>query len=77
MHPNLQITLSFALTFGVPVAVAARELIVLRRGNPGEGWRRLPDPIPRPKPLPPCLLEALNPPPLAQPVARKRVLEHA
>lgn len=34
MSPDVQITLSLILTFGVPLGVAARELMMLRLG----GW---------------------------------------
>jgi hypothetical protein len=75
MAPELQVILSGALTFGVPLAVAVRELIVTRRGG---GWRpeRLPEPRPQ-KPLPPCLIPTLGP---RRPIAdapRPRVLEDA
>jgi len=77
--PELQVILSGALTFGVPLAVAVRDLVVTKRGG---GWRpeRLPEPEPR-RPLPPCLL-----PPYPsngrradapRPVTRPRVLEDA
>ncbi len=54
MAPALQISLSFALTFGVPAVLAVRELLVLRRddGPPDWIWRpedmRPPDPRPAP-----------------------------
>ena len=35
MSPGVQIILSGVLTFGVPLMIAARELIVLRRGGAG------------------------------------------
>ncbi len=76
MSPELQVILSGTLTFGVPLVVAVREVIVTKRGG---GWRpeRLPEPRPV-KPLPPCLL-----PPPPRPRApdadapRRRVLEDA
>jgi hypothetical protein len=79
MSPELVVILSGTLTFGVPLVVAVREVIVTKRGG---GWRpeRLPDPRPV-KPLPPCLLPPF--PPLARlraPSAdapRHRVLEDA
>jgi hypothetical protein len=65
MAPSTQILLSGALTFGVPLALAVRDLMTMRRSPPGPGWR--PDPVP-PKPpqpidgsgpaLPACLLDA-------------------
>jgi hypothetical protein len=76
--PEIQVILSGALTFGVPLAVAVREIIVTKRGG---GWRpeRLPEPRPV-TPLPPCLL----PPPRprlpmhdAPGPTRQRVLEDA
>ena len=70
MSPAVQVILSGALTFGVPLALAIRELRVTRRG--GGGWR--PDPVqptpPAPKPLPSCLIPQLPPRPRAA-----RVLE--
>ena len=56
MTPAEQVVLSGALTFGVPLLLAIRELILLRRprrdGGPPPG-----DPIPpAPKPLPDCLI---------------------
>jgi len=78
MSPALQIVLSGALSFGVPLAVAAGELAGLRRagrGDPRRGVPALPDPPPpvppaMRKPLPACLV-----PQLASPPARPRVLE--
>lgn len=67
MKPGTQIILSGALTFGVPLALAIRDLIVLRR-PPGGFWRPEPPEARRPPPndggcpsrpaLPACLLEA-------------------
>jgi hypothetical protein len=57
MAPALQITLSFALTFGVPALLAVRELLMLKRddGPPDWIWRpedmRPPDPRPAPAEL--------------------------
>lgn len=46
------VLLNCTLSFGVPLAIAVRELVVLRRDR-GDGWdRRVPEP-PRPAPLPP------------------------
>jgi hypothetical protein len=42
MSPELVVVLSGTLTFGVPLVVAVREVIVTRRGG---GWR----PPPRPR----------------------------
>ncbi len=59
MSPATFVILSGALTFGAPLALAIRELVVLRRPPPGSGWngRRL-DPVEPtpPKPLPDCLI---------------------
>ncbi len=84
MSPELVVVLSGTLTFGVPLVVAVREVIVTRRGG---GWRpeRLPDPRPV-KPLPPCLLPPFPPVPGSRapdaptpnaPTPRRRVLEDA
>jgi hypothetical protein len=54
MAPSVQITLSFALTFGVPALLAVRELLTLKRDDrpPDWIWRpedmRPPDPRPAP-----------------------------
>jgi hypothetical protein len=75
MSPELQVFLSGTLTFGVPLVVAVREIVVTKRGG---GWRpeRLPEQRPT-KPLPPCLLPPPRPRgPLAD-VPRSRVLEDA
>jgi hypothetical protein len=76
------IMLSSALSFGAPLALALRELWVLRRddGKRGGSWRgdsapNAPTP-PAPagnKPLPECLI----PKPLPPAVARSRLLENA
>jgi hypothetical protein len=73
MPPDLHITLSFLLTFGVPIVLALRELRGL--GTGGAPWRKpLPAPDPGPvapdhglKPLPECLVP--------KPLARVRELE--
>ena len=57
MQPEIQVLLSGALTFGVPLAFAIRELIELRRPpRGGGGLPPAPDPAPSPKPLPDCLI---------------------
>ncbi len=52
------IVLSFAVTHGVPIALAVRELLVL--GKPAKPGRDEPPPppesLPHPLPLPDCLL---------------------
>ena len=75
MSPELQVILSGSLTFGVPLVIAVREIIVTKRGG---GWRpeRLPEPRPV-KPLPPCLVPSPRPlGPIAD-APRRRVLEDA
>jgi hypothetical protein len=75
MSPELQVILSGSLTFGVPLVIAVREIVVTRRGG---GWRpeRLPEPRPV-RPLPPCLLPPPRPRlPIAD-ASRHRVLEDA
>lgn len=72
MSPSTFVLLSGALTFGVPLALALRELRELRR-PPGGGWTppRQPDPQPappKPRPLPDCLIPKPS---------RTRVLEDA
>ena len=82
MAPGIQIVLSGALTFGIPLLFAMRELRALRRpwNGPG-GHTRQPDPDPPPrrpgdqpalKPLPACLIP--NPQPSLD-TARSRVPE--
>lgn len=70
MSPDVHILLSGALSFGVPLALAIRELIVLGRdpgtpGNGGDARERLPVPTPPDHdpalpPLPPSLVRALR-----------------
>jgi hypothetical protein len=74
MRPELLVFLSGLLTFGVPLFVAVRELVVT---GPGSGWRpeRLPDPeMPR-KPLPPCLIPPSRPRAPEPAAPRQKVLE--
>ncbi len=85
MDSETFILLSSALSFGAPLALAVRELLVLRRDGGrrrgGGFWKRDPSP-PRPpppapagsKPLPDCLIPKLAPRPAARP---HRVLEDA
>jgi hypothetical protein len=80
MSPALEITLSGVLTFGVPLAFAARELAMLRRPGGLPPRRREADtprlptpgsgPVAAPRPLPACLL-----PPPRPAAARPRVAE--
>ncbi len=72
MSPASFVILSGALTFGAPLALAVRELIVLRRPPRGGGWNgkwvNPVEPMP-PKPLPDCLIPKR--------IARVRELEDA
>jgi hypothetical protein len=71
MAPTTQILCSGALTFGAPLLLALRELVVLRRARDDDGWERTPDPTPvAPKPLPDCLI----PKPMPQREQRVREL---
>ncbi len=86
MNDDLFILLSSTLTFGVPLALAVRELWALRRdegrGRGGDG-RRERDPAPHTppapapggigRPLPDCLI----PKPLPASAFRRREVEHA
>jgi len=84
MSPGVQIILSGSLTFGVPLALAVRDLWVLRRSGGGGGWRPEPPAPETPKPydggdparpaLPACLIEAAKGRPMP---AGARILEHA
>ncbi len=73
------VLLSGALTVGVPLVLAVRELIELRRrgdtGWDGDGPPPFPPPPPAPstgdKPLPECLIPRLPP----QPVRRRELEE--
>ncbi len=75
MDPAVQVICSMSLSFGVPLAIAVRELIMLRRGG-GTRDRKLPEPTPvapissGSRPLPPCLIPQVP----ARP-ARTRELE--
>lgn len=59
---------SVALSLGVPLILALRELVLLRR-PPDGGPPPPPEPPPEPKPLPDCLRP--------KPMARPRLLEDA
>lgn len=83
MSPGTQVLLSGALTFGVPLVLAIRELIALRR-SPGGSWgpngSAEPEPPPAPrgtgpavKPLPACLIPVRRPDLVGE--RRVRVLE--
>jgi hypothetical protein len=80
MSPETQILLSGALTFGVPLAFAVRELVLLRRDRGAGGGAgpakapAAPPPAPRPAAsLPDCLI----PRPAPRPAERARELEPA
>ena len=87
MSPATQVILSSALTFGVPLLLAVRELIALRRWRDEPGGRdgpAEPRPLPLPpggglavKPLPACLIPVRRPDlaPNLAPERRERVLE--
>ncbi len=86
MDSETFIMLNSALSFGAPLALAVRELLVLRRDERRRGgggsWKGdpapdAPPPPPAPagsKPLPDCLVPKLQPLPA---VPRPRVLEDA
>lgn len=68
MSPDSFALYSGALTFGIPLALAAADLVAMRRRPRGGGGHRLPDPAPpRPpsqpasKPLPDCLIPKRDP----------------
>ena len=83
MSPATHVILSGALTFGVPLLLAIRELIALRRWRDEPGGRdgpAEPQPLPLPlgggsatKPLPACLIPVRRPDLALQ--RRTRVLE--
>jgi hypothetical protein len=83
MTPAAQILLSGALTFGVPIALAVRDLMTLRRGSGGGYWPPQPQtPPPAPtsggpaarRELPACLIPVRVAP---EHEARPRVREFA
>ncbi len=69
MAPATQIFLSGVLTFGVPLVLAVRELIVIRRRPSGGPPDDQPPPPPKPvppndtysRPLPACLIPQRRP----------------
>ena len=82
MSSEMLIFSSCVLTFGVPLVLAAWELVALRRDARGGGsWNRdrardtspTPGPDAGVRPLPDCLI----PKPLPTPPVRARELEHA
>jgi hypothetical protein len=88
MTPAAQIILSGVLTFGVPLALAVRDLITLRRGSGGGGWPSPPQAPPPPRPnlgsppvrreLPACLIPVRSAPlPELRPEPRPKVREFA
>jgi len=83
MTPAAQILLSGALTFGVPLALAVRDLMALRRGSGGGYWPpqpQTPPPLPSSggpamrRELPSCLVPVR---PALEPEVRPRVREYA
>jgi hypothetical protein len=83
MTPAAQILLSGALTFGVPLVLAVRDLMALRRGPGGGSWPPHPQsPPPQPssggpamrRELPSCLIPVR---PVLEPEVRPRVREYA
>jgi hypothetical protein len=83
MSPGIQIILSGTLTFGVPLGLAVRDLIALRRPSGGDWRPEPPEPMPVPptgggspaqRALPACLLEAARGRPVP---ARQREVEIA
>lgn len=78
MSPSTFVLLSGVLTFGVPLALALRELRELRRPPRGNWNPPAPDPQPappRPRPLPDCLIPKPVPQPAWSP--GPRILEDA
>jgi hypothetical protein len=85
MTPGVQVLLSGALTFGVPLLLAARELVALKqprndRGGfdgPREDAPKPPIPggQPRAPQLPACLIDAARIDAVAVPAKTTRVLE--
>lgn len=88
MNADVNALLSGAVTFGVPLAVCIRELIVLRRDRGGWGWGTPAPPSPPPpdsepslppalRPLPDCLIPKLQQAPVIERASETRVLEPA
>jgi hypothetical protein len=87
MSPDVQILLSGALTFGVPLLVAVRELVVLGRGDvspPPAGDAHPTELLPNPPdddaalpPLPPSFAHLTRIDPAGVRRAEGRVLEEA
>lgn len=86
MTQAAQILLSGALTFGVPLALAVRDLMNLRRDSGGGSWPTPPEPTPPPpnagsptqrpplrKELPACLIPVR----MSQQEAKARIREFA
>lgn len=85
MESSTFVLLSGALTYGVPLLLAVRELVALRRDRDGPGGKpRDPAPMPprprggapdHPRPLPACLVEAARGLPRASRAKAKPELE--
>jgi hypothetical protein len=58
MSPLVFVSLSGALTFGAPLVICLRELLVLRREDKGGSWpgNQITPQLPAPRPLPDCLI---------------------
>ena len=63
MSPAMQVALSGGLSFGIPLVLAVREVIAMRRRPRGSGGGPGPQPTPPPRPisggdrsLPVCLI---------------------
>jgi hypothetical protein len=70
MDAGLQIVLSGALTFGVPILIGFRELYMLKPSGGGWSGEHVPETVPPPpspsadqptRPLPACLIPSLPP----------------
>ena len=78
MSANTHVLLSGALALGIPLVLAAGQMLVARRPRRGNGRPPPPPPPPPlPKPLPDCLIPRPMAPRTAAPRARPRVLEDA
>ncbi len=51
VSPALQVTLSGGLSFGIPLVLAIRELIIMRRRPRNSGGGPGPGPAPTPRPI--------------------------
>lgn len=75
MTANTHVLISGLLAVGVPLALVAGQVLVMRRPRPGNWMPPPPAPTPPvPKPLPDCLIPK---PMRPRPSVRPRVLEDA